>query len=208
MTTTVITIIEGSAIIAFGLTGIFEARRKGLDLIGAFSVCLVTAFGGGTIRDLILDCRPFFWMERYEYFGILFAFSIIGTILLKSGSEPSAWVQKVVGVLDALGLGLFTVTGTMAGIKAGCTPFVSALMGVITCVTGGMLRDILCNEIPVVFKPVQLYATCAFFGALAYIVLNQLGVPSNITVISGAGAATLFRLAAMIFNLQLPGFLK
>lgn len=123
--------IEVIGIIAFAVTGIFEARKKGMDLVGVYSLAMITAFGGGTLRDFILNRHPLFWTAHYWYPIILLALSVLSSVLIKDTLHRRGFVTFVL-VLDALGLGSFSASGTSLANQFGYHPFVSALMGVVT----------------------------------------------------------------------------
>lgn len=163
--------IEIAGIIAFAITGIIEARRKQMDFIGTYSVAMITAFGGGTIRDLLINRYPMFWIENYTYPVLILALAFISIFLLRKQSSFGKPVLFVLNILDALALGLFSAAGTSYALAEGIFWFNAVLIGVVTGVFGGVLRDIICNEVPVVFTQSQLYATCAFVGSLVYAIM-------------------------------------
>lgn len=201
--TTLIRTIEIIGIFAFALTGIIEARKKGMDLVGVYSVGMITAFGGGTLRDLVLNRYPLFWVEHFWYPVILLFLSLLAGFIVKSVTEH-ARMMTVVLVLDALGLGLFSASGASVANQAGCNPFISSLIGVMTGVFGGVLRDIICNEIPAVFQRTELYATCAFIGAWTY--LLAIGSSSNefSAVMSSIAVTFVLRIIAIRYKIRLP----
>jgi len=186
---TLIRTIEVLGIIAFAITGILQARKKGMDLVGVYAVAMITALGGGTLRDLILDRRPLFWVEHYSYPILLLILSVLMTVIL---------------VLDAFGLGLFSASGASLANHAGYHPFISALLGVITGVFGGVLRDIICNEIPYVFSRTELYATCAFAGAWAYLAISAVTGNEVTAVIACIVVTVVTRLLAIRYKIRLP----
>ncbi len=195
--------IEAIGIIAFALTGIFEARKKGMDLVGVYSLAMITAFGGGTLRDLVLNRHPLFWTAHYWYPILLLVMSVLSSVVIKDMLSRSGVVTFVL-VLDALGLGSFSASGASLANQLGYHPFVSALMGVVTGVFGGVLRDIAGNEIPYVFQRMDIYATCAFAGAWAYLAAmwaTSNDVAAAITCI----AVTFFlRMLAIRYKIKLP----
>lgn len=169
---TLIKTIEVIGIFAFALSGIIEARKKGMDLVGVYSVAMITAFGGGTLRDLVLGRQPLFWVEHFWYPVILLVLSLLAGFIVRQVTEHARMLTAVL-VLDALGLGLFAASGASVADQAGANPFISSLIGVMTGVFGGVFRDIICNEIPFVFRRTELYATCAFVGAWSYLILDR-----------------------------------
>ena len=142
----VLTVVEAAATLAFALSGLLEAARKRLDAVG---VCLVTglaAFGGGTLRDVLLDRRPFFWVLHSEWLWALLALCVGAMAFLRV--RHFAPTQRAMQWPDALGLGLFSASGTQLALAQDLPAIVAVLMGVITATFGGVLRDIVCNEIP------------------------------------------------------------
>src|SRR5687767_13178007 len=134
--------IEVCAIVAFAVSGLIEAARKRLDVVGVFASAFLTAFGGGTVRDLLIDRRPFFWVEYQEYLWLVFAMSLVAIPWFRS--RHYHFTGRAIVVPDALGLGLFSILGTSQALAAGMPGFVAVLMGVITGVVGGVLRDVVC----------------------------------------------------------------
>ncbi|HMP38980.1 MAG TPA: trimeric intracellular cation channel family protein [Roseiflexaceae bacterium] len=194
-------LIELLGIIAFAISGIMEARRKGMDLVGVYTVALVAAFGGGTLRDLIIDRTPLFWVANQGY-AILILVLSFAAFLFPGLSRVS---QRVMLLPDALGLGLFSIAGAGYALDAGTRLFIAALLGTATGVFGGVLRDVICNEIPFVFRNRYLYATAAFAGCWLYMLCLALGVEKGYAIIGGIAAIVLLRLAALRFGLRTPG---
>jgi len=194
-------IIEVAAVFAFAASGILEARKKKMDLVGVYTVALITAFGGGTVRDLLLDRRPFYWLEHADYVIWIFALCLAALYLTRR-VIPS---QRAIDVTDALGLGLFSITGAYFAIEQGHGLFLASLFGVITGVFGGVIRDVICNEIPVVFaSSTSLYATCSFVGSWVYLLLAHAGVAQSRATVAGIVTTFLLRLLAIRFNIRLP----
>lgn len=200
---TLIHAVEVAGIIAFASSGFIEARRKKMDLVGVFTVAFITAFGGGTLRDLLLDRRPLFWVEHQEYPLMIFVLALITTPFLRHLRHVVT--EKMILYADALGLGLFSVVGASLAQEAQMPIFVCVMMGVITGIFGGVLRDMICNEIPMVFRRGQLYATCSFAGCWAYLLLNLLGASESVAVFSGIVMTSAMRLLAVRFDWKLPG---
>jgi uncharacterized membrane protein YeiH len=195
--------IEVIGIIAFALTGIFEARKKGMDLVGVYSLAMITAFGGGTLRDIVLDRHPLFWTAHYWYPILLLVLSVLSSVVIKDMLSRRGVVTFVL-ILDALGLGSFSASGVSLANQFGYHPFVSALMGVVTGVFGGVLRDIAGNEIPFVFQRTEIYATCAFAGALAYLLVIW-ATGNDIAAVSVCIALTFaLRMLAIRYKIRLP----
>ena len=143
-------VIEAAAILAFAISGLLEAARKKLDAVGVCIVVGLSAFGGGTLRDILLDRRPFFWVEHSVWLWVLLALSVLAMFFLQA--RHFALTERAMQWPDAIGLGLFTAGGTQLAIAASMPAIVAVLMGMITAVFGGVLRDIVCNEIPQAFR--------------------------------------------------------
>jgi uncharacterized membrane protein YeiH len=201
--TALIKTIEIIGIIAFALTGIFEARKKGMDLVGVYSLAMITAFGGGTLRDFVLNRHPLFWTAHYWYPIFLLGLSVLSSVVIKDMLSRSGVVTFVLA-LDALGLGSFSASGVSLANQFGYHPFVSALMGVVTGVFGGVLRDIAGNEIPYVFQRTEIYATCAFAGAWAYLLVIWTTGNDVAAVITCIAVTFVLRMLAIRYKIRLP----
>ena len=188
--------------LAFALSGLIEAARKRLDLVGMAMVAGLAAFGGGTLRDILLDRRPFFWVENEIWVWILIALCI-GALLFIRGRhlEPT---QRAMHWPDAVGLGAFTAGGTQLALNAGVPAIISVIMGVLTAVFGGVLRDIVVNEIPKAFSDHIPYAVIAFTGAWVVVVLNLMNVEVFIAVAVGAVFTIVLRVLALLLGWRLP----
>jgi len=181
----------------YAITGVLEAGRKGMDVVGACAVGLATAAGGGTVRDILIG-RPVFWISDQTYILAALGAALAAFFLLR----VIRFSERLFLIPDALGLALFTVSGTQIALAADTSWLVAGLMGVITGVAGGVLRDILCNDIPLIFLPGELYAIAAAAGAGAVVGLHATGFSSGQTAIAGFLAAAGLRLAAITFRLR------
>ena len=197
-----ISIIEFLAILTFAYTGLVEARKKDMDFVGACTLALVTAFGGGTVRDILLNRRPLYWVEHYEYTIIIFILS--GVFLWLFRSNRGFFNDKLINTIDALGLGLFSASGVAIALENKIPVFPASLIGVITAVAGGVIRDVFCNEIPSIFQRVRLYVTCAFVGIWVYIALDHFGFSSIVCLVSCTLITFFLRMAALKFDIRLP----
>lgn len=200
----VLTLIEIAGTLAFALSGFIEAARKHMDIVGITTVAFVTAFGGGTLRDVLLDNRPFFWVAHSEYVWLVLALGVFGLVFLKAGHIE--FTTRAMRLPDALGLGLFTVAGTRAAMDFNQPLIVAALMGMITGVFGGVLRDVLCNEVPRIFRDGRPYAVCSFTGAWSFIGVQALGADGWVALLTGVAVTAGLRLAALIGGWQVPGW--
>ena len=194
-------IIEFTAVTAGALYGILLARSKGLDFVGVFSLAFIVAFGGGTLRDLFLDRHPLFWIAHEIY-----PITVFGLALLSSffRSLPKG-LTKLLYLPDALGLGLFSVLGTQFALDYGATWFVASLLGVVTGSFGGVMGEVICNEVPSLFSSLSpLYATCAFVGNWLFLLLHYAPLSEPTRVLCGIAAIVVIRLIALRWNLCLP----
>jgi uncharacterized membrane protein YeiH len=197
-------VVEVAATAAFAISGVLVAARQRLDVVGVIVVAGLTAFGGGTLRDVLLDRRPFFWVEHWLY--------VVGVALLAVGAmlwmrrhhfQPT---ERALLWPDALGLGLFAATGTQLALAAAMPALVAVLMGVVTAVFGGVLRDIVVNEIPRAFKDRQPYAVCAFAGGWVLVGAQAAGLSQDWSLLAGAATAAGLRALALRLGYRLPGW--
>ena len=201
---TVRLVIEVAATAAFALSGVLEGARKRLDAVGVCVVGVLAAFGGGTLRDLLLDQRPFFWVRHVEMlWGVLALCVIVMAVLRRRHFAPT---ERAMLWPDALGLGLFTATGVQVALETGMPALVAVLMGVVTGVFGGVLRDIVCNEIPAVLKDHRPYAVCAFAGGWAYVGLHAVGVDPSAATLGALAVTSGSRMLALRFGWRLPAW--
>ncbi|WP_061166855.1 trimeric intracellular cation channel family protein [Caballeronia hypogeia] len=196
--TLAISIMEALAIFAYAFSGLIEARKRRLDAVGAFLVALVTAFGGGTVRDVLLSRRPFYWVEHQDYVLFIFAMSIFAPLFLRVTSR--LFDQRALLVTDAIGLGLFSVSGTSIALDAQMPAFTATMMGVVTGVFGGVLRD----EVPLILRDSRPYAVCAFAGCWIYLGLDRLDVDTIYNVLISTAFILLARLVTFKFDIRLP----
>ncbi|MFK3738841.1 trimeric intracellular cation channel family protein [Massilia sp. TN1-12] len=196
-----ITFIEITAILVGAFSGFIEARRKRMDLVGVFTVAFIAAFGGGTLRDILLDKRPLFWVIHQEYAILIFVLALIATPLMRTLRHVVS--ERLIVIGDAVGLGLFSVAGVSSALDAHMPLFVAAMMGVITGIFGGVLRDIVCNEVPMVFRDGKPYAICAFVGNWIFLLMGIYGFPHDFALWSSALFITMSRLLAWKFDLRM-----
>lgn len=201
---TILLAIEVAATVAFALSGILEATRRRMDIVGVFSVAFASAFGGGTLRDLLLDRRPLFWVQNPEYIGLVLAMALAAPLLLRAMRHQR--VDRVMEGADALGLGLFAISGASLSMVAGMPAVVSVLMGAITAVCGGVLRDVLCNEIPRVFHDHVPYTLCAFIGAALFLGLHAQGAAPTVSTGAGIAVTSGLRLLAVARGWRIPAW--
>ncbi len=196
--------VELLATAAFALAGILEAARKRLDAVGVCVVGFLTAFGGGTLRDLLLDQRPFFWVRHVEVLWGVFALCVLAMLFMRQ--RYFVLTERAIQWPDALGLGLFTAAGVSQTLASGLPALVAVLMGVVTGVFGGVLRDMVCNEIPTVLKDHRPYAVCAFVGGWGYVAASSLGLPGWAAMVLCIVLTVGMRVVAVCQNWQLPAW--
>lgn len=186
--------VEFVAVLANAFSGFAEARNKKMDAVGVFTVAFVTAFGGGTLRDLLLDRRPFFWVEHYEYVILILALTLVAAPLMSLARRvvPS----KAFVVADAIGLGFLSIAGVSVAHAAGMPWIVAAILGVVTGVCGGILRDVILNEVPMVLRDGQPYALAAFVGCLFFLLIAQAGALEALALWASAALIVAIRLIA------------
>jgi uncharacterized membrane protein YeiH len=199
---TLLAVAEAVATVAFALSGLLAAARKKLDAVGVVVVGGLAAFGGGTLRDVLLDRRPFFWVEHANWIWALLGLSLLAMLVLRR--RHLAITERAMQWPDAIGLGLFSAAGAQLALDQGLPAIVAVLMGVITAVCGGVLRDIVCNEIPTAFHDHRPYAICAFAGGWVLVGAQWLGAADGLALALAAGTATGLRLLALLLDLKLP----
>lgn len=189
-------ILEFMAVAVSAVYGVLMAARARMDIIGAFTIAFLAALGGGSLRDLILDRHPLFWVGQPHYAITVFAICVFFPFFIK-------FIRKIKPILiypDSLGMALFTIVGTDIALKAQESMFIAALLGTITGTFGGVLADIVCNEVPSLFRPAPLCATCAFSGAWIYVIGSQLGSDSSWLIGTSTLFIVAFRLLAVHFD--------
>lgn len=196
-----IKLIEIIAILVGAFSGFIEARRKRMDLVGVFVVAFITAFGGGTLRDILLDKRPLFWVAHQEYAILIFVLALTAAPLIQHLRQIVS--ERLIIIADAIGLGMFAIAGVAEAIRAGMPIFIASMMGVITGIFGGVMRDIVCNEVPMVFRDGKPYAICAFIGCWAYLLQKHFGVAHDTALWTSAGGITVMRLVSWKFDMRL-----
>lgn len=183
------------------ITGAMAAGRKNMDFFGVIVIACITALGGGTVRDVLFASYPITWVEHPEYLAYT---SISAFIAIQIGQALQRW-KPLFLVLDALGLATFVIIGTQKTLTAGLPPSIAMISGMLTGVSGGMLRDILCNDIPLVLRR-ELYAVIALAGALIFVVLDTLHISNYLNSFITMSVIFLTRLLAIHFHIEIPKF--
>ena len=199
---TLVRLLDLLGIGVFAVSGALAAGRKGLDLLGVFVLASVTAIGGGTIRDLLLDRHPLFWLGDATFLIVIIAAVAITFAYVKWRRPPLASLL----VADALGLALFGIAGAQIAEREGLPAVTVILLGTITGVAGGVIRDVLSAEIPFVLRRGNLYASAVILGIAVYLGLEAAGVSQQAAALGGMAFIATTRLAAIRWGLKLPVF--
>jgi uncharacterized membrane protein YeiH len=194
--------LELIGVSVFAISGALAAGRKHLDLLGVVVLALVTAMGGGTVRDLLLDRHPIIWLEDPVYLVVIVASAFLTMAYVRWRPAP----EKSLLIADAVGLALFSITGAGIAERAGMHPVSCVVLGTITGSAGGVLRDVLTAEIPLLFRPGALYASAAIAGTAAYFLLEAAGLPRPVPSLAGILIVIAVRLAGIWWKLSLPVF--
>ena len=189
--------------IAFAISGVLVAMEKKLDLFGVLIIAFVTAVGGGTLRDMLIGNTPVIWMRESVYI-----FTILGTVIFAIlFVNQLKFLRKTLFLFDTIGIGLFTMVGIEKGLSAELMPIMCIILGTITASFGGVIRDILCNEIPVIFHK-EIYATACILGGISYFLLIQLPIESAYAYIAAILIIILVRVLAVRFHIALPSIYR
>jgi len=190
----VVPAIEFVAVLAAAFSGFAEARNKKMDPVGVFTVAFITAFGGGTLRDVLLDRRPFFWVEHQAYVMLILVLTLIATPMLRLAHRVVPTPLFVIA--DAVGLGFFSIAGVSVANELGSPPVIAAMMGVVTGVFGGVLRDVILNEVPMVLRDGKPYALAALAGCVFFLLVIDAGMPASVATWVAAALIVAVRLVA------------
>ncbi|MGN7871968.1 trimeric intracellular cation channel family protein [Roseateles sp. 22389] len=183
----------------FAVSGALAAMQAGLDLFGLLVIAAMTAVGGGTLRDLLLNRHPVFWMKDTRYLLVIVASALAALVV---GPFPGHAIA-VLKIADALGLALFALCGTEIAEEHGVRPMPALLMGTLTACGGGVLRDLLSGQAPLLLRK-DIYATAAIGGIALYFALKAMGMPMRWAFVLGMVGVAALRLAALYFGWQLP----
>jgi uncharacterized membrane protein YeiH len=192
--------------LAFALSGLLAAARKQLDAVGVCVVTGLAAFGGGTLRDVLLDRRPFVWVAHSEWLWGLLALCVVAMAFMRA--PHFAPTERAIQWPDALGLGLFSANGTQLALAQDLPAIAAVLMGVITATFGGVLRDVVCNEIPTALRDHRPYAICALVGGFVLVLAQHVGVSAGWALVLSATTASVLRVAALLTGYTLPGWTR
>ena len=184
---------------AFALSGALTAMNKRLDPFGILIIAFVTAVGGGTLRDVLIGRTPVGWMLNLNYVYVIFIGYILAIIFRKRFDK----LRKSLFLFDTIGLGVFTLIGLEKGISIGLHPIICTALGTMTACFGGVIRDILCNEIPVIFRK-EIYATICILGGIVFFMLKKGNFPDELIQLVTSLVIIIVRLLVVKFNWSLP----
>ena len=184
----------------FAVSGAIAAGRKRFDLLGVAVIATVTAVGGGTTRDVLLNRHPVFWVKDPTYLVVIIAAAALTLLYARYRRPPRTSLL----IADAFGLALFTIIGARVAEERGLSAVIVVLMATITGAAGGLLRDVLCAEVPLLLRQADLYATAAIAGAAAYLVSQAVGIGRTPATLIGTAVVIGLRLAAILWGLRLP----
>nr|WP_321450932.1 trimeric intracellular cation channel family protein [uncultured Carboxylicivirga sp.] len=183
----------------FAISGTLTAAQKRLDLFGAMFIGFVTAIGGGTVRDIMLGNLPVTWIKNYDYFLII----LLGIILTVVFKKTVIKLKNTLFLFDTIGIGVFTVLGIEKTLELGISQPIAVIMGLISAVVGGIIRDTLCNELPLIFHR-EIYATACIAGSIVYLALRNIGFPPLAYTWITVGTIITIRLIAVKYSLAIP----
>ena len=186
-------------IVVCAIAGTLLAQHKGFDIAGCILVSMVNAIGGGTVRDMALDRHPLFWMTDLSYVIVITVTSLILQIFFHLYHK----IDNALKLFDAIGLAAFSVIGFKVALNQDMSPLIAIMMGVWTAILGGLLRDIICNEIPLVLQR-EIYISASVIGSLSYLLLTYLGLSSGISEFVMLGVIFVVRMLALRFDWHLP----
>ncbi|MCP5061967.1 MAG: trimeric intracellular cation channel family protein [Ignavibacteriae bacterium] len=189
--------------IAFAISGVLIAMNKKMDPFGILIIAFVTAVGGGTLRDVLIGETPVCWMKDMNYTYAIFISAVVAVIF----KSKINYLRTSLFLFDTIGIGLYTVVGVEKGINAELHPIICVALGTISACFGGVIRDILCNEIPVIFRK-EIYATACILGGFSYFALRQLPIDDNIIFMIAGAIVIAIRILAVKFKIALPSLYK
>ena len=191
--------LDSIGTLVFAISGALTAIYKKLDLFGVYCIAFVTALGGGTVRDVMIGRTPVGWMQDMNYVYII-TFGFLLSIIFNRYLDK---LRISMFLFDSIGLGVFTLIGLEKGIEYGLSPLICVILGTLTATFGGVIRDILCNEIPVLFRK-EIYATLCIAGGMLYYILKELNFEQNFISLVVTIFIIGFRLISFKYNWSLP----
>ncbi|MBS3737769.1 trimeric intracellular cation channel family protein [Mesohalobacter halotolerans] len=191
-------VLDILGVVAFSISGVLAAMRKGLDVFGILIIAFATSVGGGTLRDVLID-TDVSWLTNMTYVYVIIITTIFGIIL----RNKLNYLRKSLFLFDTLGIGLYTVVGVEKAISAGLPPVICVAFGTMSACFGGVIRDILCNDIPVIFHQ-EIYATACILGGFSYFALAYFNLPQDLIFIISGLIVIAIRISAVVFKISLP----
>jgi uncharacterized membrane protein YeiH len=195
----VIYVLDILGTFAFAISGALVALDKKFDIFGVIIIAFVTAVGGGMLRDVLINAHPINWIGDLNYLYIIFS-AVLFTFFFKS---KIAHLSKTMFLFDTIGISVFTLLGLQKGLSYDLHPIIAIIMGMISAVFGGVLRDVLTAKIPLIFEK-EIYASACLVGGISYLILNYFKVDENINFIISAIVIVSIRAVAVKFHLELP----
>ncbi|AJA69521.1 trimeric intracellular cation channel family protein [Myroides odoratimimus] len=185
--------------LAFAISGALAGRERRLDLFGMTILAFATAIGGGTIRDMMIGWTPVMWLTNLSYFYV----TLLGVAMAIVFYKKFNFLRYSLFLFDTIGIAVFTLIGIEKGMTVGLHPIICVTLGTITACFGGVIRDILANKIPLIFKQ-EIYATACILGGLVYYLLNYFELSKDILYVGTAGIIILIRVLAVKYKWSLP----
>lgn len=192
-------LLELFGVAVFAVSGALAAARKNMDLFGIIVIAAVTAIGGGTLRDVLLDRHPIFWFQNTTYLLVIIAAAVFTVIYTRYRDVP----LKALLVADAFGLALFTVSGAKIAEQLDMPGIIVVFMAALTGTAGGMLRDVLCAEVPLILRR-EIYATASIAGAIVYVAGQAAGLDSAVVALFAMALVFALRMAAIFLGWHMP----
>ncbi|ATW46455.1 trimeric intracellular cation channel family protein [Glaesserella parasuis] len=187
--------------IVFAISGAIAARQHKMDIFGMFVLAFVTGVGGGTLRDVMISSTPVFWMKQPIYV-LMISVAVVIVAILKNQIDRDYW-KKGLLIFDAIGLGVFTVIGVQKGLDFGLHPLICVALGGVTGCFGGLIRDILRNEVPIILQK-EVYVTASLVGGIIFILFRDAGFESNWIDVATVTTVIAIRMLTIKFNMHLP----
>lgn len=195
-----IMIFNVAGVAVFAASGALAAARKSLDPVGVLVLATVTATGGGTLRDVLMGRHPIFWISAPWYIGVCALAALVTWLWVRKFPPP----ERALLYADALGLAFFSIAGVQIAEAGGLSPFPAAIMGAITGCAGGLIRDVLVAEVPLIFRQTELYVTACAAGIAVYLGLAAMSLAAGPASILGMAVIALVRLASIRWGITLP----
>jgi uncharacterized membrane protein YeiH len=189
--------------VAFAISGVLVAMNKRMDAFGVIIIAFVTAVGGGTLRDIMVGVEPVAWMRDITYVYVIVGSTVFAVVFRNQLKH----LRRSLFLFDTIGIGLYTVVGIETGLVAGLHPLICIALGTMTACFGGVIRDILCNDIPVIFRK-EIYATACIVGGFTYFLLREFLEDKNYLFVIAGAVVIVLRLLAVRFKISLPSLYK